>query len=51
MTVDVSGDGGVTAARDLFISAMPHVKGAHANRTVAQLLKIYREYTGAPFTV
>jgi hypothetical protein len=36
------------AARDLFVYCMPHERGAHAGRSVAALVKLYREYAGAP---
>lgn len=45
--VDASAGGAVTAARDLFVTARPHAKGADGGRAVAPLLKLYREYTGA----
>ena len=36
------------AHRDLFVLSLPSAKGAHSNRTVAVLAKLYKEYAGAP---
>ena len=37
----------VTRARDLFVVTLPLAKDVGAKRNVAQLLKLYKEYTGA----